>query len=123
MQIINKACPMLATIAEEGKAMSNEGRQVIKEYMHPFKKHKIDKIILGCTHYPIYEKLIRDELQYDVELINTGTTVANYVNKIITDQSLQNTTQKDKEYVILTKPKPYFKNIAKNILNFEIIIK
>ena len=123
MQVINKSCPMLATIAEEGRAMSNEGRQVIKEYMKPFKENKIDKIILGCTHYPIYEKLIREELQYDVELINTGTTVANYLDKIIIEQNLQNKTKKDKEYVYLTKPEPYFKNIAKNILDFEIIIK
>ena len=54
INVINKACPMLATIAEEGKAKSEEGRRVIKEYMKPFKDKKIDKIILGCTHYPIY---------------------------------------------------------------------
>lgn len=38
IQVINKACPMLATIAEEGKAKSKEGRKVIKEYMIPFKE-------------------------------------------------------------------------------------
>ena len=49
---------MLATIAEEGKAQSSEGRAVIKEYMKPFKEKHIDKIILGCTHFPIYAKII-----------------------------------------------------------------
>ena len=81
IQVINKACPMLATIAEEGKAQSKEGRQVIKEYMVPFKEKLIDKIILGCTHYPIYEKIIREELGYEVELINTGITVSKYLKK------------------------------------------
>ena len=76
INVINKACPMLATIAEEGKAKSEEGRRVIKEYMKPFKDKKIDKIILGCTHYPIYEEIIREELGYCVELINTGVTVS-----------------------------------------------
>ena len=66
INVINKACPMLATIAEEGKAKSEEGRRVIKEYMKPFKDKKIDKIILGCTHYPIYEEIIREELGYCV---------------------------------------------------------
>lgn len=120
---VNKACPMLATIAEEGRAMSQEGRKVIKEYMKPFKENGINKIILGCTHYPIYEKLIREELEYDVELINTGTTVANYLKKIIIKNNLQNVQEKDIEEVILTKPEPYFKDIAKNILNYEIKIK
>lgn len=123
IQVVNKACPMLATIAEEGRAMSNEGRQVIKEYMIPFKENKIDKIILGCTHYPIYEKLIREELQYEVKLINTGTTVAKHLEQLLIKQNLQNTHIKDNEVVYLTKSEQYFKNIAKNILNFDIIIK
>lgn len=121
--VVNKACPMLATIAEEGRAMSSEGRQVIKEYMKPFKERKIDKIILGCTHYPIYEKLIKEELQYEVELINTGTTVAEHIKQLLHKSKLQNTEKKDKEIVYLTKPEPYFKDIAKNILDFEINIK
>lgn len=123
INVVNKACPMLATIAEEGRALSQEGRQVIKEYMEPFKKNRIDKIILGCTHYPIYEKLIRDELQYDVELINTGTTVANYLEKLIINEGLQSIQENGTEEVILTKPETYFKEIAKNILNHEIKIK
>ena len=123
IQVINKACPMLATIAEEGRAMGTEGRQAIKEYMEPFKQNKVDKIILGCTHYPIYEKLIREELQYDVELINTGITVANYLEDLLKNKELQNTSQKEMEIVYLTKPEPYFKNIAKNILDFDIKIK
>ena len=123
IHVINKACPMLATIAEEGRALSYEGRQVIKEYMEPFKKNKIDKIILGCTHYPIYEKLIREELEYDVELINTGTTVAKHLKDILLKNNLQNKQAKTKEDVILTKSEPYFKKIARNILNYEIKIK
>lgn len=123
IHVVNKACPMLATIAEEGRALSEEGRQVIKEYMKPFKKNKIEKIILGCTHYPIYEKLIREELEYDVELINTGITVANYIEKLIISNNLPNIQERVNEEVILTKPEPYFQNIAKNILNFEINIK
>ena len=67
INVINKACPMLATIAEEGRATGIEGRNAIKEYMKSFKEKKINKIILGCTHFPIYEQVIRDELKYDVE--------------------------------------------------------
>lgn len=123
IQVINKACPMLATIAEEGRATSKEGRQVIKEYMKPFKEKKVDKIILGCTHYPIYEKIIREEFEYEIELIHTGTTVANYLKENLCRNNMQNTLEKDLEVVYLTKPEKYFKEIAKNILNFEIEIK
>ena len=45
IEVINKACPMLATIAEEGKAQSLEGRKVIKEYMRPFKEKNKNEVI------------------------------------------------------------------------------
>lgn len=123
IEVINKACPMLATIAEEGRATSQEGRAVIKEYMEPFKKNKIDKIILGCTHYPIYEGLIREELEYPVELINTGVTVSKELLQYLTDENLLNLEDHNEDLIFLTKPEEEFKHIAKNLLNFDIKIR
>lgn len=123
IEVVNKACPMLATIAEEGKAQSKEGRKVIKEYMEPFKKNKINKIILGCTHYPIYEKIIKEELGYDVNLINTGVTVANYLKRYLKENDLENKKGKTIEKIELTKPEKEFKNNAKNILNENLDIQ
>lgn len=123
IKVINKACPMLATIAEEGRAESKEGRAVIKEYMKSFKENHIEKIILGCTHYPIYEKMIKEELGYDVELINTGVTVSEYVKKFLEQNNLSNTDTKGEESIYLTKPEKEFKNIAQNIMKIDIQIK
>ena len=122
IKIVNKACPMLATIAEEGKAQSSEGRAVIKEYMKPFKEMHIDKIILGCTHFPIYEKIIKEELEYDVELINTGVTVANYLKKYLEDNGLENDGASKETKIYLTKPEKKFEEVAKNIMNMNIKI-
>ena len=122
VKVINKACPMLATIAEEGKAESEEGRKAIKEYMEPFKKNKVDKIILGCTHYSIYERLIREELGYDVELIDTGITVSKYLKNFLMKKNLNNIEDESRESIFLTKPEKEFKNIAKNIMGIDIEI-
>ena len=114
---------MLATIAEEGRAQSEEGRMVIKEYMRPFKEKHIDKIILGCTHFPIYEEIIKEELGYEVELINTGITVSDYVKSYLKEKNLENNEEERTEEIYLTKPEKEFKNIARNIMNVDIEIK
>ena len=88
-----------------------------------FKQNKIDKIILGCTHYPIYQEMIREELGYDVELINTGITVAEYLQKYLKENNLDNREQKEIEDIYLTKSEEEFKNIAKNIMKIDIKIK
>lgn len=123
VKVTNKACPMLATIAEEGKARSAEGRAAIKEYMRPFKEKNINKIILGCTHYPIYEKIIREELEYEVELINTGVTVSKYLQEYLKDNNLENDDKKRTEKIYLTKPEKEFEKIAKNILSESLDIQ
>jgi len=123
IKVTNKSCPMLATIAEEGKAQSFEGRRVIKEYMAPFKEKHIDKIILGCTHYPIYQEMIKEELGYEVELINTGVTISEYLKNYLKRNNLENNEKTKKEKIYLTKPEKEFKRIAKNILNENLDIQ
>lgn len=123
IKVINKACPRLAEIAEEGKAQSEEGKKAIKEYMKTFKEKHINKIILGCTHYPIYEEIIRKELGFEVELINTGITVSKYLKKYLKDNNMENCKKDKKEKIYLTKPEKEFKNIAKNILNENLDIQ
>lgn len=119
IEVINKACPMLATIAEEGRATGEEGRKAINEYMEIFKKNKINKIILGCTHFPIYEQVIRDELEYEVELINTGKTVAKKLKKYLKEKELLKEKENSKIEINLTKEEEEFTKIAQNILQFD----
>ncbi len=83
MEVINQACPVLASMAEEEKIYSKESLDAVHEYTEVFKKKKIDTIILGCTHYPIYEEIIKSEFNYEVNLINTGVAVAEEVKKCL----------------------------------------
>ena len=122
IDVINKACPMLATIAEEGRAKSKEGRCVIKEYMKPFKDKKIQNIILGCTHYPIYEEIIKEELGYEVNLINTGETTAKFVKEFLTKKDIAANHEKQIEKIYLTKNTKEFKTIAQNILGENLAL-
>ena len=122
IKVVNKACPMLANIAESGNAESEQGKAAIREYMKIFKANHIDKIILGCTHYPIFQEIIKEELEYEVELINTGIAVANYLERYLKDNRLENSGTIKKEKIYLTKPEKEFKKIAKNIMNQEFEI-
>ena len=122
IKVINQACPMLATIAEKGKAQSKEGKEKIKEYMKKFKGKRINNIILGCTHYPIYEEIIKQELGYELELIDTGKTVSEYLKKYIKENQIENCRKREIEEVYLTKPEESFKKIAKEIMKINIKI-
>ena len=103
IEVINKACPMLATVAEEGKAKGIEGRRAIKEYMVPFKKRHIQNIVLGCTHYPIFDEIIKEELGYPVNLINTGKSVAMELKKYLNEHSLDGSGENKIREIIFSR--------------------
>ncbi len=115
--VINKACPLLAPMAEQGWINNNVAKEAIKEYMKPFKEQKIDKLILGCTHYPLFKKIIQEELGENVEIINTGEKIANYLEEYLVNTNLENSKKHEgicRYY--LTDTECNFIQVASNLL-------
>ena len=118
INVYNQECPLLAPMAEEGWVDNEIARLTVKEYLKNFKN--IDSLILGCTHYPLYENIIK-ELLPGVETINTGKVVAKYIenrNKI--DKKCLN-VKEDEFY--LTDTECNFIDVATKILQSKIDIK
>ena len=116
IEITNKACPLLANIAEEGKAKSKESLEAVHKYMSIFKRKKINTIILGCTHYPIYDEIIKKEFLYQVNLINTGVPLAKYIKDFLLKKDMENIGGENKTQIILSKNEMEFEKNANIIL-------
>ncbi len=121
VEVINEEAPLLATMAEQGWINNKVAEYTIKEYMKCFKN--IDRLILGCTHYPLFEKLIRKELKNKTEIINTGTKVAEYVKQYVNEKGMQNDDNPGNYNIFLTDIDNNFGEIAGNILEEELKIE
>lgn len=117
--VFSKACPLLAPMAEEGWTENEIANLTIKEYLKDIKD--IDALILGCTHYPLFEKLIKNELGDNTEIVNTGKMVANEIKKYIKQNNLQNAIEKNLTEIYLTDTECNFIQVAQKILNLENI--
>lgn len=71
-----KACPLLVPFIEEDWHHKPEATSVAKKYLKPLKDHHIDTLILGCTHYPLMTKEIKNIMGRKVQLIDCGKTTA-----------------------------------------------
>ena len=58
------------------------------EYLEEIRNQGVDTLILGCTHYPLIEKVIREYMGDDVTLINSGAEVVKYLKKKLTKENL-----------------------------------
>ncbi len=55
--IFQNTAPMLVPLAEEGE--TKNAIPFLKKYLQPFANKKLDALVLGCTHYPIFKKQIK----------------------------------------------------------------
>ena len=83
VKIYSQPCPLLVPLVEENWIKKPETRRIIKKYLRPLKTVQVDNLILGCTHYPLLEKTIREIAGKRITLINPGKETAKAVQKLI----------------------------------------
>ena len=119
--IISKACPLLAPMAEEGWLDNEIAKLTIKEYLKDVKE--VDKLILGCTHYPLFTKLIKEEVGEKTEIINTGVIIAKYLKKYLNEHNTEHIEHTGKTLVFLTDLDCKFQSIAEKFIGNSLALK
>lgn len=57
-------------------------------YVAPLLARGVDTLVLGCTHYPFVEKLIREAAGPTVKLVETGAAVARELKRRLIQSQL-----------------------------------
>lgn len=88
IEVLQKACPLLVPLVEEGLAHDRITDEIINRYMSELKGKYIDTLILGCTHYPLLSAAISRAMGEQVELVNPAYETAAELKEILREQSL-----------------------------------
>jgi glutamate racemase len=79
--VFTRACPLLVPLVEEGWLDHDVTVRVLKEYLKPLLKERIDTLVLGCTHYPLLKPALRQVLGDRVALVDSAESCARDVKK------------------------------------------
>ncbi|WP_320676575.1 glutamate racemase [Prochlorococcus sp. MIT 1300] len=75
-EVWEQSCPSLVPLIEAKTSTGEELRAAALEYLTPLLNKGVEAIILGCTHYPLLECLLRDLLPEDVKLLDPAMALA-----------------------------------------------
>ena len=85
IKIFQQPCPLLAPIIEEDEINWPGLDSLIQKYLQPLLDNKIDSLILGCTHYALIEKKVKNLLPPSIKIISQGQATAkklqDYLNR------------------------------------------
>ena len=109
IQVSSQACQVLVALAEEGWTSDRIAKDVLRKYLEPLfnRQNRPDTLILGCTHFPLFENAIAEILGQDVALINSGEAAAQELS-IETQQGVG-----DCRFFSTDDPARFAKNAAK----------
>lgn len=82
-EVIEQACPLFVSLAEEGWADTDVARTVAEDYLKGIIKSGADTLVLGCTHYPILRGVIQETVGDHVSLIDSGEAAAHDVKLLL----------------------------------------
>lgn len=85
LHVTTEACPMWVPLVECGEYDKPGADYFVKQHLNSIlsKDPEIDAIILGCTHYPLLLKKIREHTPTGINLISQGEHVAQSLNKYL----------------------------------------
>ncbi len=98
MRVFSRECPMLVPLVENGYFDTPVTKLIVEEYLEEIRRHGVDTLILGCTHYPLLEKVIHEYMGDDVTLINSGAEVAKYLKKKLDSENAHSGQTDENQY-------------------------
>ncbi len=77
--ITAQACPIFVPLIEEGWSDRLETKRIVRHELAPLKRMRVDTLILGCTHYPIFESVIHSVMGKRVLIVNSASAVVEQI--------------------------------------------
>lgn len=83
VQVFTQPCPGLVEQVEAGELESETTKQLLAGFVQPLLDAGCDSLILGCTHYPFIRPLLRQLVDEDIAIIDTGEAVARRLRSLL----------------------------------------
>jgi glutamate racemase len=115
------ACPKFVPLVESGEIKGPIAEKIVDESLKPMLNENLDTLILGCTHYPLLEPLVKNVMGQEVNVISSGDETAREISAILQYNGLLETSEDESEHEFYTTGSTaIFTKIASEWLGFPI---
>lgn len=111
--------PKLVEFAENNEFESIRVKQYIKEQIKEYNVADYSQLVLGCTHFPFFKKLLFEIFPKEIKIIDGSVGVANRLKNLLEEQNLLGENELEIEYYNSGELVQEYKKIKdiKNILS------
>lgn len=120
-EVLASACPLLVPLVEEGWFDHRATPIILREYLAPLQRRRIDTLILACTHFPMLKKAIRRVMGGKIKLVDCADTCAAFARERL--EALKLLCRKRRDGMLrafVTDEPERFTRVARSFLGEEI---
>jgi glutamate racemase len=88
VEVIPVGCPRLVQLVEAGVLDGPEAEAAVRDYIQPLLDAGIDKLVLGCTHFPALRSAFERVAGPQVEVIDSGEAIARQTHRMLAEKNL-----------------------------------
>lgn len=92
------AMPKLVEFAENKDFESDKVKEYIQEQLKSYNLNDYSNLVLGCTHFPFFKKVLSEILSKDTQLIDGSQGVANRLKYVLEENNLLGNNELSIEY-------------------------
>lgn len=119
VRVTEKACPLFVPLVEEGWCSKPVAVTVAREYLAPFRRKKIDALILGCTHYPLLKGVIARVMGPRTRIVDSARAAALSAKAELAARGLINPARRGRSAFIVSDAPEKFSALAGRLLGIK----
>ncbi|MDN3018475.1 glutamate racemase [Paenibacillus sp. BSR1-1] len=119
--VTSQACPKFVPLVESSEFDGPIAEKIVDEALKPLQNQNLDTLILGCTHYPLLEPLIKNVMGDHCSVISSGDETAREISAILQYNGLLETCEEEPAHEFYTTgSRRIFSKIASQWLGIPI---
>ncbi|EKN65020.1 glutamate racemase [Neobacillus bataviensis LMG 21833] len=119
--VTSHACPKFVPLVESGEYNGPIAERIVDEALTPILDQNLDTLILGCTHYPLLEPLVKKVMGENVHVISSGDETAREISAILQYSGQLDESEVEPEHEFYTTgSKSLFSKIASQWLGIPV---
>ena len=121
IKVFSQACPLFVPLVEEGWFNKKITLDIAQEYLKGLKKKNIDTLILGCTHYPLLKKIIKEVVGKNIKLVDSAKAISREIKQVLKEKEILRIVKGKPKHEFFVSDRPQeFEKISKKILKNSI---
>ena len=106
--VVAQACPLFVALAEEGWTEGPIVEAIAHRYLDEvFAQHpRIDTLLLGCTHFPLFTKVLHSVVRDSVAIVDSAQTTAEALAQDLVGRRLTTTATVSGRVTLLATDSP-----------------